>query len=898
MTRNGLRILGLLVLVLLVGGTVSNKVSSSYELPLMRPDPATMARWNNDYLTAPKARIDPQISQRLAAAQRAGIATSMDLLGHVNYVTADRDQGSCGNCWVWAGTGVAEIAHDVQDNVFDRLSIQYFDSCRPGWACCGGWLSEFAAWYSGQGFMIPWSNTNAGFADGGTNCAAGGSGMPCGNIGTTPNYGLSAITAETIETHTGQATAITNIMNILNQDRGVWWAFFLPTAPAWNNWNAYWYGWNGDNESTTWTGVDAFCGQAWNSADGGGHAVLILGYNDDDPNPANHYWLVLNSWGDAGGVRPNGLFRIPMQIDYDCTYPGKTGDAFYFQTLDIDYSNTPPIADAGGPYSGLEGSPIAFDGSGSSDPDGDALTYAWDFGDGTTGTGMSPSHTYDDNATYAVCLTVTDPEGLSAQACTTATIANVPPTATFNYPTDVDEGSTFTLSLTNPYDPSNADTVAGFEYAFNCGAGFGAWSTTNTTTCQTYDNGILGVAGKIRDKDGGFTLYTANTTVHNLPPVVSVDIDTQTIQYSDYICDVTFTATDVAADTLTATPSTLPDTLSLNSQGCVVSGDGIWQTCTWTLEGTIDVPQGTYGVTVTVDDEDGGSASEDTTVVVEPEDAVIWFDPGNPVAVQVDAPHGDSPPFTLTAYVQEAVPDDAVCGADPGDMYDAQVSLSLVPVGPGSTITTLCTQVGVVGGGYDAVLKVACTFDNVLVNTYWVQATVVGGFYTSDTIEDVLVIYDPSLGFTTGGGWFYWPGTEDKTNFGYTMKYNRKLKNIQGSLLLIRHMPDGSIYRVKSNALTGLAIGEFASGGDTVGWASFTGKSTYLEPGWSEPVGNYRFVVYVEDWNEPGAGYDQFWCELKSGHGVRVPQMSMARLPVDNTVTLGGGNIVVPHNPD
>ena len=39
----------------------------------------------------------------------------------------------------------------------------------------------------------------------------------------------------------------------------------------------------------------------------------------------------------------------------------------------------------------------------------------------------------------------------------------------------------------------------------------------------------------------------------------------------------------------------------------------------------------------------------------------------------------------------------------------------------------------------------------------------------------MLVVYDPSLGFTTGGGWFIWPdGSGDKTNFGYTMKYNKK----------------------------------------------------------------------------------------------------------------------------
>ena len=69
-------------------------------------------------------------------------------------------------------------------------------------------------------------------------------------------------------------------------------------------------------------------------------------------------------------------------------------------------ANNPPMADAGGPYSGEAGSTlIQFDGSRSSDPDGDALTFEWEFGDGARATGMMPTHTYASAGNYEVIVT-------------------------------------------------------------------------------------------------------------------------------------------------------------------------------------------------------------------------------------------------------------------------------------------------------------------------------------------------------------------------------------------------------------------------------------------------------------------------------------------------------------
>lgn len=87
--------------------------------------------------------------------------------------------------------------------------------------------------------------------------------------------------------------------------------------------------------------------------------------------------------------------------------------------------NLPPLAEAGAPRTGAPGQVIGFSGAQSTDSDGTVATFAWDFGDGTTATGISASHAYAGAGTFTVTLAVTDDDGAAASDTTTVEI--IPP---------------------------------------------------------------------------------------------------------------------------------------------------------------------------------------------------------------------------------------------------------------------------------------------------------------------------------------------------------------------------------------------------------------------------------------------------------------------------------------
>lgn len=97
----------------------------------------------------------------------------------------------------------------------------------------------------------------------------------------------------------------------------------------------------------------------------------------------------------------------------------------------VTRGNRSPVAHAGGPYSGLALAPLLLDGTASSDPDGDPLSYRWDFGDGTSGSGPQPAHAFP-TGVFTVSLTVSDGT-LSDTAQTSATIHSIVPARSYMF---------------------------------------------------------------------------------------------------------------------------------------------------------------------------------------------------------------------------------------------------------------------------------------------------------------------------------------------------------------------------------------------------------------------------------------------------------------------------------
>ncbi|GAA3138160.1 lectin [Nonomuraea roseoviolacea subsp. carminata] len=149
---------------------------------------------------------------------------------------------------------------------------------------------------------------------------------------------------------------------------------------------------------------------------------------------------------------PDGALYV---LDYGT---GNNNQALY-RIEYIGTANRNPIAKASADKtSGPAPLTVNFSSAGSSDPEGGALTYSWNFGDGTTSTAANPSKTYTANGAYTVTLTVRDPQGLTGSASVIVTVGNTAPAVTLTTPAD---GQLFSFGDTVPFQVTVTDPEDG-----------------------------------------------------------------------------------------------------------------------------------------------------------------------------------------------------------------------------------------------------------------------------------------------------------------------------------------------------------------------------------------------------------------------------------------------------
>jgi hypothetical protein len=133
-------------------------------------------------------------------------------------------------------------------------------------------------------------------------------------------------------------------------------------------------------------------------------------------------------------------------------------------------NTTPPSVNAGGPYSGVEGTPVSFDGSASTAVCGlGSANVVWHFSDGGVAFGLHPQHTFHGPGTYSGQLVITDSDGNTSTASFNVPIANLPPVASAGPDSAAEWGVSVPLNG-SAVDPGT-DEQSLLTYSWNFGDG-------------------------------------------------------------------------------------------------------------------------------------------------------------------------------------------------------------------------------------------------------------------------------------------------------------------------------------------------------------------------------------------------------------------------------------------
>ncbi len=322
---------------------------------------------------------------------------------------------------------------------------------------------------------------------------------------------------------------------------------------------------------------------------------------DPDGNPLTYKWNFGDSTDPVFTVEADhlyiseGVFAASLMVDDGAG--GMSTDEFF---VTVGAVNGTPVATASGPSSGNVDEELIFSAVGTTDPDGDALAFSWDFGDGSTTSGLVVSHRFQIPGNYPVVFTADDGFGGQGQATVNVHI-NAPPIFQSIPPLSVLEDETFSylpIVTDADNDPVSLVLAGGPSGMVLDGSGVLSWTPGNgdvgprPVLLQASD-------GQGRTTDQAFTLTVIN--VNDSPVITSTPSLTAT---EDVLYAYNVLASDPDGDPISFVLDSGPAGMALNS----INGQLRWT--------PTDANLGPNPVSLSAHDGQGGVATQDFTIVV------------------------------------------------------------------------------------------------------------------------------------------------------------------------------------------------------------------------------------------------------------------------------------------
>ena len=350
--------------------------------------------------------------------------------------------------------------------------------------------------------------------------------------------------------------------------------------------------------------------------------VAAIGYSPDIPNKRKpiSFWgtnstdpdgdeIVDARWDFGDGTTAAGLVvshTYAQAGNYTVTLVVSDGRLDSAPTsVVVPVFEQAPVARPGGPYSGTKNAAIRFDGTASTDADGDPITYAWDFGDGTIGSGATPTHAYTRSGVYSVTLVASDGFATSLPARTTVTVSNAAPTALLTGPASGFKLATLTWNGSASSD-ANGDALS---YRWTFGDGSSATTATPTVTHSFAAVGSYRVTLTVNDGEASSSPVFADVVVASRPPVANAGPDRTVVQRSTVRLD--------------GGASSDPDGTLSAVRWLQVAGPAVTLSGSTTLSPSFEAPRlpgsattATLTFELIVTDDDGVSASDRVSVTV------------------------------------------------------------------------------------------------------------------------------------------------------------------------------------------------------------------------------------------------------------------------------------------